>query len=57
MWSADTTWGGEFSPMEMESIWIPKGLNLYVDVDSTPKLNAIIVEGYLIFAPDTDPNH
>jgi len=57
MWSADTTWGGEFSPMEMESIWIPKGLNLYVDVDSTPKLNSIIVEGYLIFAPDTDPNH
>ena len=57
MWSQDTTWGGEFSPMEMESIWIPEGLNLYVDVDKTPVLNAIIVEGSLIFAPHTDPNH
>ena len=57
MWSQDTTWGGEFSPMEMESIWIPEGLNLYVDVDKTPVLNAIIVEGSLIFASHTDPNH
>ena len=36
MWSADTTWGGEFAPMEGESVWVPKGLNLYVDIDSTP---------------------
>jgi hypothetical protein len=36
VWSSDTTWGGEFAPMEMESIWIPKGLNLFVDIDSTP---------------------
>jgi len=57
VWSSDTTWGGEFAPMEMESVWIPAGLNLLVDVDSTPKLNAIIVEGSLIFAPDTDANH
>ena len=57
MWSQDTTWGGEFAPMEMESIWIPEGLNLYVDVDATPVLNAIIVEGSLIFASHTDPMH
>ena len=43
--------------MEMESVWIPEGLNLYVDVDKTPTLNAIIVEGSLIFAPDADANH
>jgi len=30
---------------------------LLVDVDSTPVLNALIVEGALIFAPDSDPNH
>jgi hypothetical protein len=35
-WSSDTTWGGEFSPLEMESVYIPKGFNLLVDVDSTP---------------------
>jgi hypothetical protein len=58
MWSDETTWGGEFAPMEMESVWIPKGLNLYVDVDRTDLLNAIVVEGSLIFAPNKqDPLH
>jgi hypothetical protein len=57
MWSSDTTWGGEFAPMEGESIYIPAGLNLLVDIDSSPLLNAIIVEGSLIFAPDTDATH
>jgi hypothetical protein len=57
MWSDDTTWGGEFAPLEGESIFVPEGLNLYIDVDSTPELNLVMVEGSLIFAPDTDPNH
>jgi hypothetical protein len=48
-WSSDTTWGGEFAPMEGESIWIPTGLNLLVDIDRTPVLNALIVEGSIIF--------
>jgi hypothetical protein len=48
-WSSDTTWGGEFAPLEMETIYIPTGLNLLVDVDSTPELNLIMVEGSLIF--------
>ena len=56
-WTDPTTWGGEFAPMEMESIYVPHGLNLYVDVDSTDMLNAVIVEGSIIFAPHTDPNH
>ena len=56
-WSDDTTWGGEFAPMEGESVFVPKGLNLFVDVDSTPVLNLVMVEGALIFAPETDPNH
>jgi hypothetical protein len=56
-WSDDTTWGGEFAPMEMESVYVPTGLNLFVDVDSTPMLNTLIVEGSLIFAPEADPDH
>jgi len=56
-WSADTTWGGEFAPMEGESVWIPEGLNLYVDVDRTPALNLVLVAGSLILAPDADPTH
>ena len=43
--------------MDGESIYIPAGLNLLVDIDSSPQLNAVIVEGSLIFAPDADPNH
>lgn len=57
-WSNDATWGGEFSPMDGESIHIPKGLNLLVDIDESPEINALIVEGSLIFAPHaTDKTH
>jgi len=56
-WSSDTTWGGEFAPLEMESVYVPAGLNLLVDVDSTPELNLIMVEGSIIFAPDANPSH
>jgi hypothetical protein len=56
-WSDPTTWGGEFAPMEMESVYVPHGLNLVVDVDRTDMLNAIIVEGSIIFPPNNDPNH
>jgi hypothetical protein len=42
-WSADSTWGGEIAPMEGESISIPPGLNLLVDIDRSPLLNIIIV--------------
>jgi hypothetical protein len=57
LWSSDVTWGGEFAPLEGESVYVPSGLNLLVDADSTPVLNAVIVEGSIIFAPDTDPTH
>jgi len=44
--------------MEGESIHIPTGLNLYMDIDKTPKMNLIIVEGELIIGPnESDPNH
>lgn len=43
--------------MEMESVYVPTGLNLLVDVDSTPELNLVMVEGSIIFAPDANPAH
>jgi len=44
--------------MDGESIHIPKGLNLLVDIDESPEINALIVEGSLIFAPNvTDKTH
>jgi len=58
LWSDTETWGGDIPPLEGESVAIPKGQHLLVDVDSTPQLVAIIVEGSLIFAPnDDDPTH
>ncbi len=32
-------------------VYIPAGLNLLVDVDSTPILSAVLVEGSQIFPP------
>ena len=43
--------------MEGDSVNIPPGLNLYVDVDSTPILNLVLVQGSLIFGPNADPSH
>jgi len=57
VWSDLTTWGNEYAPVDGESIWVPKGMNLYVDIDISPMLNALIVEGSLIFEPSTDPTH
>jgi len=57
LYSNPITWGGDAPPLEGESISIPKGQHLLIDIDESPKLNAIIVEGSLIFAPDDDPEH
>lgn len=51
LWSEPQTWGFDLPPLEGESVSIPKGQHLLVDVNP-PVLNAIIVEGSLIFAPD-----
>lgn len=56
-WSDTTTWGGEFAPIEGDMVSIPKGLHLLVDVDSTPILSAVVVEGSLIFPPNPNPEH
>lgn len=48
-WSESSTWGGDFPPIEGDSIHIPPGKHLLVDVDSVPLLKAVIVEGSLIF--------
>ena len=58
MWSSDNTWGGDYAPIDGDSVYVPTGLNLLVDIDSSPILNAIFVEGSLIFAPnETNSQH
>ena len=56
-WSNYLTWGDNFTPQEGESVVIPSGMNLLVDVDSTPQLFSVDVEGSLIFPSHSDPNH
>ena len=57
-WSQESTWGFLFLPVDGESVAVPKGLCLLVDVDSTPKLKLVQVDGgALIFPPSDDPNH
>ena len=56
-WSDVETWGYDAPPLEGEAVSIPAGMHLLVDVDSTPVLSFITVEGSLIFAPEDDPNH
>jgi hypothetical protein len=40
--------------MRGESVSVPAGLNLLVDVDSTPELNLVIVDGGSIIFPSGD---
>ena len=53
LWSDEDTWGGEFQPLEGDMVYVPSGLHLLVDVDSTPIFSAVLVEGSIIFAPDS----
>lgn len=47
-WSDPNTWGGEAAPREGDSVHVPKGQVLLVDV-SPPELYAVIVEGVIIW--------
>ena len=58
LWSETSTWGGQFAPVDGESVVVPAGLNLLVDIDSTPMLNMVLVDGGSIVIPsDYDPDH
>ena len=56
-WSEPKTWGGDFAPIDGDLVSIPKEINLLFDIDSTPILSAVVVEGSLIFLSDANPNH
>ena len=52
-WSDPLVWGGETPPREGDSIHVPKGQILLVDV-SPPPLYTILVEGTLMFADEKE---
>ena len=58
LWSESSTWGGQFAPVDGESVVVPAGLNLLVDINSTPMLNMVLVDGGSIVIPsDYDSAH
>ena len=56
-WSDIDTWVGEFPPVDGDSIVVPAGQTLIVDIDVSPKLQAVIVQGQMKFLPDSDMTH
>lgn len=46
-WSSSTTWGGEVPPKEGETVQIPVGMTILLDVP-TPELMLLLIEGALI---------
>lgn len=57
LWSNPLTWGNDDLPAEGESVSIPVGTSILFDVDSTPVLDTVIVEGSLFFISDADSEH
>lgn len=56
LWSESSTWGGQFAPVDGESVVVPKGLNLLVDIDHSPILNLVLVDGgSIVFPSDNYP--
>lgn len=52
-WSDELTWGGDFAPIDDDSVYVPKGMVLIVD-QTTPNLYLILVEGSIVFADEAD---
>ncbi len=48
LWSRPSTWDGKPPPVEGDSVFIPAGTTVLLDV-STPLLGAVVCEGNLIF--------
>jgi len=55
LWSSVNTWDGIVPPRDGDSVYIPPGQNVLVDI-SPNLLNAVVIEGGLFFADGNDVN-
>lgn len=54
IFSDTDTWGGEFEPADGDSLFVPVGQVLLIDKSPFGVLNAIVVEGVLLFAENAN---
>ena len=59
LWSKESTWGDLYPPIDGESVTVPKGLCLLVDIQKSPKLRLVQVDGGSLIFPskDDDPSY
>jgi hypothetical protein len=59
LWSEDSTWGQLLPPIDGESVSVPSGLCLLVDIQHSPKLRLVSVDGGALIFPskDDDPSY
>ena len=57
LWSNPLTWSNGQLPAEGESVTIPKGTSIVFDVDSTPVLDTVTIEGSLYFVSNANSEH
>ena len=55
LWSRRSTWGGNLPPIDGDSVYIPAGTTVMLDV-SPPRLYLLIVEGNLVFDSNANAN-
>jgi hypothetical protein len=56
-WSNLKTWGTKYLPKEGQVVKINKQKTILFDVDNTPVLKRLVIDGTLIFLPEADPEH
>ena len=54
LWSDDSTWGQLLPPIDGESVSVPSGLCLLVDIQHSPKLRLVSVDGGALIFPSND---
>ena len=59
LWSEESTWGDLLPPIDGESVAVPNGLCLLVDIRNSPKLRLVQVDGGALIFPsyDNDPTY
>lgn len=56
-WSDPTSWDSGVLPVEGEDVEIPPGVNMLFDLDESPILKKLTINGRLSFMNDSEPHN